>query len=144
MSSGRYFTKEKRKIYNFIFITKDSSLGHNMFRVSCTGLFLPFNRNFFVYTYTRTFFKGPRSLKWQCHEICWNFFPDSNPPGPLIVINRLKWFCWTIRFRKDLRILISKNLTRRSDSQCRVTYFANISAKTNLSGKQFYSVFSVF
>ena len=49
----------------------------------------------------------PYSLKWHCHEISWHFlfheliFHELNPPGPLI--NRLKWFCWKIRFCRDIR-----------------------------------------
>ena len=96
---------------------------------------------FFVYTVLIPFL-GAQELKGAVSRDLLEFFHESNPPGSLI--NRLKWFCRKIRFREDFRIFGSKNLTRRSDSQCRVTYFANISAKTNLSGKQFYSVFSVF
>ena len=96
---------------------------------------------FFVYTVLIPFL-GAQELKGAVSRDLLEFFHESNPPGPLI--NRLKWFCRKIRFREDFRIFGSQNLTRRSDSQCRVTYFANISAKTNLSGKQFYSVFSVF
>ena len=52
-------------------------------------------------------------LKGQCHEIFdLYFFHESNPSGPLI--NRLKWFCLKIRFRKDIRIRSSKNSTPRS------------------------------
>ena len=38
-------------------------------------------------------------LKWQCHEMYWHFlFNESTPSGPLI--NRLKWFCSKISFRR--------------------------------------------
>ena len=38
-------------------------------------------------------------LKWQCHEMYWHFlFHESTPSGPLI--NRLKWFCSKISFRR--------------------------------------------
>ena len=40
-------------------------------------------------------------LKWKCHEIFGTFSPWIKPTwGPLI--NRLKWFCWKIRFRGDI------------------------------------------
>ena len=35
------------------------------------------------------------------------FFQKLDPPGPMR--NRLKWFCWKIRFRGDIRILSSKD-----------------------------------
>ena len=39
----------------------------------------------------------------QCHEILFSFFLHGfNSPGPLI--NRLKWFCWKIRFHGDIQI----------------------------------------
>ena len=32
------------------------------------------------------------SLKWQCHEIFWHFFYETNLPAwPMV--NRPKWFC---------------------------------------------------
>ena len=39
------------------------------------------------------------------------YFHESTPPGPLI--NRLKWFCLKIHFRKDIWIWSSKILTLR-------------------------------
>ena len=52
-------------------------------------------------------------LKRQCHEIFdLYFFHEWNPSGPLI--NRLKWFCFKIRFRQDIRIRNSQNSTPRS------------------------------
>ena len=41
-------------------------------------------------------------LKGECHEIfCHILFHESKPSGPWI--NRLKWFCLKVRFRKDIR-----------------------------------------
>ena len=61
-------------------------------------------------------------LKRQCHKIFdLYFFPKSNPSGPLI--NRLKWFRLTIRFREDIRILSSKNSTLRSVILSGVEFF---------------------
>ena len=41
-------------------------------------------------------------LKGQCHEIFGIFlFHESKPSGPLI--NRLKWFCFKVRFRGEIR-----------------------------------------
>ena len=42
-------------------------------------------------------------LKWQYHKICWHFFHESNPYGPLI--NMLKWFLLKVRFCGDIREL---------------------------------------
>ena len=42
-------------------------------------------------------------LKWQYHKICWHFFHESNPYGPLI--NMLQWFLLKVRFRGDIREL---------------------------------------
>ena len=42
------------------------------------------------------------------------FFHLSNPPRP--IINRIKRFCFQIRFREDIRTLSSKNSTPRSVS----------------------------
>ena len=51
--------------------------------------------------------------KRQCNEIFdLYFFHESNPTGTLI--NLLKWFCWKIHFREDIRIQSSKNSTPRS------------------------------
>ena len=53
-----------------------------------------------------------RILKRQSHEIFFlYFFMNQTHLGPLI--NRLIWFCLKIRFRKDIRIQSSKNLTPR-------------------------------
>ena len=63
-------------------------------------------------------------LNWQCHEIfCQFFFLNRTPPVPLI--NRLKWFCWKICLRGDIRILSSKNSSPRIVSRRWVKIFDN-------------------
>ena len=43
---------------------------------------------------------GSWALKWLCRDML-AFFHKLNPPRPLI--NRLKWFRWKVRFRRDIR-----------------------------------------
>ena len=62
------------------------------------------------------------------------FLHESNQPRS--VINRLKWFCWKIRFCRDIQMLSLKNLT----SAVLVCAFVNISAKKNLSAN-YFSIF---
>ena len=62
------------------------------------------------------------------------FLHESNQPRS--VINRLKWFCWKIRFCRDIQMLSLKILT----SAVLVCPFVNISAKKNLSAN-YFSIF---
>ena len=54
-------------------------------------------------------------LKWQCHEIFWHFFHESNLPRPLL--NRLKWFCWKVCFRGDICKISNSMLTNTARSR---------------------------
>ena len=58
-----------------------------------------------ISTNTRPIFNALNS-NWQCHEICWQKFRESNQPGPLI--NRLIRCCSKIRFCRAIRVLSSK------------------------------------
>ena len=64
------------------------------------------------------------------------FLHESNQPRS--VINRLKWFCWKIRFCRDIQMLSLKNLT----SAVLVCVFVNISVKKNLSAN-YFSIFFI-
>ena len=81
------------------------------------------------------------------------FFRELNPPGPLI--NRLKSFCWKIRFRGDIRILSSKNPTQRWVGQfgistnlicwlraaCQESPISRISPRKRISLKNYFNLF---
>ena len=75
------------------------------------------------------------TLKWQCHDIFWQFFLLKR--FDLGLNKQKKRFCELFRFRENIRILSSKNSTPRSVSLRGVTYFLYISAKTSLSAKPF-------
>ena len=53
--------------------------------------------------------------KVQCHEIYWLNFMNRTHQSPLI--NRLKWFCWKVRFRGYIRKIRDSALTNTAGSQ---------------------------
>ena len=54
-------------------------------------------------------------LKWHWHVFLAFFFYETNPPK--LLINRLKWFCWKIRFRGDIHEISDSAQTNTVRSQ---------------------------
>ena len=75
-------------------------------------------------------------LKGQCHENFWHFlFYESNPPGPLI--NWLKCFFLKNSFSRRHSNFKFEKFNSALCQSAWSHFFANISAKMNLSAKPF-------
>ena len=119
------------KQYHLFFLVSDIA---NKYVYRTIQLLTHLNTTILLYRISYPF----STLKWQCHKIILAFFlfRESNPPKPLI--NRLKWFCWKVRFRGDIHEISDSTLTNTA----RKIKFAEVQKWLTLLGvRQFFCCF---